>query len=118
MTGLLENANPGTLFIDSSTIDPLASKALGESIELFKSHMVDAPVSGGVIGAEAGTLTFMVGGNDVSYTMAKPILELMGKNIVHCGHSCTLGSITLFYELIWRSYGSSGKIVQQPCACD
>ena len=52
-------------------------------------RMVDAPVSGGVGGAEAGTLTFMVGGSDDNFAAAKPILECMGKNIVHCGDNGT-----------------------------
>lgn len=62
--GIFENAKPGTLIIDSSTIDPLASKALHEEAGAKKLNMLDAPVSGGVTGAAAGTLTFMVGGPD------------------------------------------------------
>lgn len=83
--GIIEAASPGTLLIDSSTIDvgsarDVAAAALGKGFE-----MVDAPVSGGVGGAEAGTLTFMVGGSDAGYAGAKPILDLMGKNIFHAG---------------------------------
>lgn len=83
--GLLEKATPGTLLIDSSTIDvatarDVAAKALAKGIA-----MVDAPVSGGVGGAEAGTLTFMVGGSEDDFARAKPILDAMGKNIVHAG---------------------------------
>ena len=83
--GVLASVSPGTLLIDSSTIDPhtardVAMDALGKGLA-----MVDAPVSGGTGGAEAGTLTFMVGGSADNFLRAKPILEAMGSNIVHCG---------------------------------
>jgi len=83
--GVLASVSPGALLIDSSTIDPhtardVAMDALGKRLA-----MVDAPVSGGTGGAEAGTLTFMVGGSADNFARAKPILEAMGKNIVHCG---------------------------------
>lgn len=52
---------------------------------MFKCSMIDAPVSGGVGGAAAGTLTFMVGGSQVDFNRARPVLETMGKNVVHCG---------------------------------
>ena len=60
--GIIENAKPGSLLIDSSTIDPLVSRSLHEAAAAAKLRMIDAPVSGGVTGAAAGTLTFMVGG--------------------------------------------------------
>lgn len=75
----------GALLIDCSTIDvETARKVAGLAAEKG-FDMVDAPVSGGVGGAEAGTLTFMVGGPDSAFDRAKPILEKMGKAIVHCG---------------------------------
>ena len=85
--GVLASVSPGTLLIDSSTIDPhtardVAMDALGKGLA-----MIDAPVSGGTGGAEAGTLTFMVGGSATDFARAKPILEAMGNNIVHCGDS-------------------------------
>ncbi|MEQ9145025.1 MAG: 3-hydroxyisobutyrate dehydrogenase [Parvibaculaceae bacterium] len=83
--GLLAAAETGTLFIDSSTIDvETARKVIGEA-EAKGMPMVDAPVSGGVGGAEAGTLTFMVGGEKGSFDAAKPYLDVMGKNIFHAG---------------------------------
>ena len=83
--GVLANAKPGALFIDSSTIDVDSARAvIGAAID--KSfEMVDAPVSGGVAAATAGTLTFMVGGETASFEKAKPILDVMGKNIFHAG---------------------------------
>ena len=83
--GVLKGAKPGTPLIDSSTIDPLTSREVAMDAKARGCPMIDAPVSGGVGGAEAGTLTFMVGGETHDYEAAKPILQAMGKNIVHCG---------------------------------
>jgi 3-hydroxyisobutyrate dehydrogenase len=83
--GVLKGAAPGTPLIDSSTIDPLTAREVAMDAKAKGCPMVDAPVSGGVGGAEAGTLTFMVGGEPRDFEAAKPILQAMGKNIVHCG---------------------------------
>lgn len=83
--GLLATAKPGTLFIDSSTIDVATARQVEAAAEAAGHLMVDAPVSGGVAGAEAATLTFMVGGSDAAFERAKPILEVMGRTIVHAG---------------------------------
>jgi 3-hydroxyisobutyrate dehydrogenase len=82
---MLKTAVPGTLFIDSSTIDVASARSAHESAAAAGMESLDAPVSGGVGGASAGTLTFMCGGTDAAFSRAKPILELMGKKIVHCG---------------------------------
>jgi len=81
--GVLASAPPGALLIDCSTIDVASARAVAEAAGGF--DMLDAPVSGGVGGAEAGTLTFMVGGSEAAFARAKPLLEQMGRNIVHCG---------------------------------
>jgi 3-hydroxyisobutyrate dehydrogenase len=83
--GLLASAAKGTLFIDSSTIDIPSARETIAAAENAGMMMLDAPVSGGVGGAEAGTLTFMVGGAAEAFAKAKPILEKMGKNIFHAG---------------------------------
>jgi len=83
--GVLKAAKAGTPLIDSSTIDPLTSREVAMDAKAKGCPMVDAPVSGGVGGAEAGTLTFMVGGDARDFEVAKPVLLGMGKNIVHCG---------------------------------
>jgi 3-hydroxyisobutyrate dehydrogenase len=83
--GIIENANPGTLLIDSSTIDVSTAREVAEAAEAKGLPMVDAPVSGGVGGAQGGTLTFMVGGSEDAFARAQPILALMGKTIVHAG---------------------------------
>jgi 3-hydroxyisobutyrate dehydrogenase len=82
---VLESTRPGTLLIDCSTIDVETARALATSAAAAGRPMVDAPVSGGTGGAEAGTLTFMVGGSDEAFAAARPILEAMGKTIVHAG---------------------------------
>jgi 3-hydroxyisobutyrate dehydrogenase len=83
--GVIKSAKPGTPLIDCSTIDPLTAREVAMDAKARGCPMVDAPVSGGVGGAEAGTLTFMVGGDTKDFEAAKPILQAMGKNIVHCG---------------------------------
>ncbi len=83
--GLFINANPETLFIDCSSIDPETTRDLNNRAQDMGFEMIDAPVSGGVTGAEAGTLTLMVGGDEKVVERAKPILEALGKRIVHVG---------------------------------
>jgi 3-hydroxyisobutyrate dehydrogenase len=83
--GLLAAAAPDTLFIDCSTIDVRTARDVAAAAEGSGFAMVDAPVSGGVGGAEAGTLTFMVGGGEGAFARAAPILAAMGKAVVHAG---------------------------------
>ncbi len=75
----------GTLVIDCSTIDVESAKRAHEAGAAAGAVTLDAPVSGGVGGATAGTLTFMCGGSDEAFARAKPVLEAMGRRIVHCG---------------------------------
>ena len=81
----LPAAPKGALVIDSSTIDVDSARKAHEAGASARALTLDAPVSGGVGGATAGTLTFMCGGSDEAFARAKPILEAMGKRIVHCG---------------------------------
>jgi 3-hydroxyisobutyrate dehydrogenase len=83
--GVLARAAPGALLIDSSTIDVETARAVASAAEAKRFAMLDAPVSGGVTGAQAGTLTFMVGGPADAFARAKPLLDAMGKTIVHAG---------------------------------
>jgi 3-hydroxyisobutyrate dehydrogenase len=83
--GVLESAAEGALLIDSSTIDVESARAVAAEAEQRGLAMVDAPVSGGVTGAQAATLTFMVGGPEAAFERARPVLEAMGKTIVHAG---------------------------------
>ena len=82
---VLPNAAKGALLIDCSTIDVDTARAVHGKAAAKGLAMVDAPVSGGVGGAEGATLTFMVGGADDAVARARPLLEKMGRNIVHCG---------------------------------
>lgn len=83
--GVLGGVKAGTPLIDCSTIDPHTARDVATSAKAKGCPMLDAPVSGGVGGAEAGTLTFMVGGEAADFERVKPVLQAMGKNIVHCG---------------------------------
>jgi len=85
--GVIGAAGAGVLLIDSSTIDVATAREVAARAAEQGLAMVDAPVSGGVAGAQAGTLTFMVGGPDAAFARARPILEAMGKTIVHAGGS-------------------------------
>ena len=76
---------PACLVIDSSTIDAASAQRVGEALAKQQIAFVDAPVSGGVAGATAGTLTFIVGGEASAYQRALPVLQTMGKNIFHAG---------------------------------
>ncbi len=84
---ILPAAKPGTLFIDSSTIDVADARAAHGAAREAGHRAVDAPVSGGVVGATAGTLAFMVGGPADAFDAAEPLLDVMGKKVVHCGDS-------------------------------
>jgi 3-hydroxyisobutyrate dehydrogenase len=83
--GALAHLAPGTLVVDSSTIDIDTARALHESVTAAGFRFLDAPVSGGVFGAESGTLTFMVGGSGADLAEAKPLIEAMAGRIFHAG---------------------------------
>jgi 3-hydroxyisobutyrate dehydrogenase len=82
---ILPSAKRGALFIDCSTIDVTSARAAHALAAQRGVAALDAPVSGGVAGAKAATLTFMVGGSAEAFARGKPILERMGKRVVHCG---------------------------------
>ena len=82
---IAKNLKPNTLFVDCSTINVSEAMGLHEKCKKHKFLSLDAPVSGGVIGAENGTLTFMVGGTDKAYNLMLPLFNVMGNNSVLCG---------------------------------
>ena len=84
---ILPAARPDTLFIDCSTIDVTSAQAAHDAAAAAGMASVDAPVSGGVGGAQAGTLTFMAGATEAAFARAEPILAAMGKRIVRCGEA-------------------------------
>ncbi len=85
--GVIAKAKPGTLLIDCSTIDVETARVVAAAAAAKGLAMLDAPVSGGVGGAVAGTLTFMVGGSEEAFTRAAPLFATMGKNVVHAGQA-------------------------------
>lgn len=82
---ILDVAKPGTLFVDCSTIDVADARRAAELVVAAGHRALDAPVSGGVAGAAAGTLTFMVGGAADDFAAARPLLDVLGGKVVHCG---------------------------------
>jgi 2-hydroxy-3-oxopropionate reductase len=83
--GLLEGLDSGALVIDMSTISPVVAREIADAGHQQGVEMLDAPVSGGDVGAREGTLSIMVGGSGVAFERARPILEVLGKTIVHVG---------------------------------
>ncbi|MFQ5773900.1 MAG: 3-hydroxyisobutyrate dehydrogenase [Kiloniellaceae bacterium] len=83
--GIMAAAGKGALLIDCSTIDVASARAVHEAAAAAGLEMLDAPVSGGVAGAAAATLTFMVGGSQAAFARGKPYFEAMGRTIVHAG---------------------------------
>jgi 3-hydroxyisobutyrate dehydrogenase len=87
--GLLATLRPQVAVIDCSTIDPLTAQQVADAAAQRGIAMADAPVSGGTAGAQAATLTFMVGATPALFERIKPVLTHMGRNVVHCGPSGT-----------------------------
>ena len=75
----------GSCFIDCSTVDINTTRQVATLLKNAAIHVLDAPVSGGVGGAEAGTLTFMVGGSEDSFAIGNPLFKIMGQRVIHCG---------------------------------
>lgn len=83
--GLAQSAKPGTVIVDASTISPEESRKIGQALAKKGIHYLDAPCTGSTPGANAGTLTFMIGGDQKIYEQVKPIMEVMGKRFYYCG---------------------------------
>ena len=84
---ILPHMAQGALFLDCSTVDVESAVSVAADAEAVGVMAVDAPVSGGIGGADQGTLTFMAGGSDVGFARAQPLFEIMGQKAVHCGKS-------------------------------
>ncbi|TMV14518.1 3-hydroxyisobutyrate dehydrogenase [Arenibacterium halophilum] len=84
---IIPSMRPGACFVDCSTVDVDSARAVAEMAQDAGLLAVDAPVSGGIGGASAGTLTFMAGGSDAGFARAEPLFEIMGQKAVHCGES-------------------------------
>ncbi len=98
--GALGGASAGTIFIDFSTIDPATSRHLAQACEARDVRFLDAPVSGGPEGAEAGTLTVMVGGEREAFDAAAPVFDAVGGKVLHVGPSGAGLSIKLINQML------------------
>lgn len=85
--GVLAGAGPGKVLVDMSTISPIATRKMSEILGEKGVEMLDAPVSGGDIGARNGTLSIMVGGKPEVFERVKPVFDVLGKNVIHVGDS-------------------------------
>jgi len=85
--GVIEAARAGMIVVDHSTISPSATRKMADALKARGASLLDAPVSGGDVGAKNATLSIMVGGEESAFQKAQPLLSLMGKTIVHCGPS-------------------------------
>jgi 2-hydroxy-3-oxopropionate reductase len=83
--GVAEGLSAGKVVVDMSSISPIDTKAFAQQVNAKGAEYLDAPVSGGEVGAKAASLTIMVGGTDATFALVKPLFELMGKNITHVG---------------------------------
>ena len=83
--GLIEGARAGSVVADASTISPSESRKIGEALQAKGVEFLDAPCTGSTPGAEGGTLTFMIGGQEEVFQKVKPYLEVMGKRLYYCG---------------------------------
>src|SRR5206468_4056104 len=83
--GVIEGAKAGSVVIDMTTMSPSITREIAEALQGREVEMLDAPVSGGDVGAKAGTLSIMVGGKEEVFQRCLPVFQAMGKNIVHLG---------------------------------
>ena len=83
--GLIEGARPGLLYVDMSTIAPAVAVQVARSLKEKGMRCLDAPVSGGDVGAQRGTLSIMVGGDQDAFEQVKPVFDVVGQSAVWCG---------------------------------
>ncbi len=98
--GLVEAMRPGTVLVDMSTISPVATRAIAERLAASGISMLDAPVSGGPIGAKNAALSIMVGGDKEAFERVRPVLSAMGTTISHVGASGAGQTVKLCNQLV------------------
>jgi len=98
--GVIEGIKPGSVVIDMSTISPQATREMARRLKDKGAAMLDAPVSGGDIGAQNGTLSIMVGGEECDFERCRPVFEAMGKNIVHVGPNGMGQTVKLMNQIL------------------
>jgi 2-hydroxy-3-oxopropionate reductase len=120
--GVAEGLKPGTLVIDMSSISPTSTKAFAEKIAAKGGDYLDAPVSGGEVGAKQATLTIMVGGSDAAFDRAKPLFDVMGKNVtlvgpIGAGQTCKVANqiiVALTIEAVAEALTFASKAGADP----
>ncbi|MDR1194340.1 MAG: NAD(P)-dependent oxidoreductase [Peptococcaceae bacterium] len=98
--GVLESCQPGAIIMDMSSVAPASTKAMAKAAERYGVVYMDAPVSGGVAGAAAGTLTIMVGCDEATYEKVSDVLRVLGKNIYHVGEAGAGDAIKIVNNLL------------------
>jgi len=98
--GIIEGGRPGLVHIDMSTISPAVTRRIASRLAEKGVEMLDAPVSGGDTGAQAGTLSIMVGGKEETFQRCRPIFEVLGRTIVHCGPNGAGQTVKLCNQIV------------------
>jgi 3-hydroxyisobutyrate dehydrogenase len=98
--GIIEGGRPGLVHIDMSTISPAVTRRIASRLAEKGLEMLDAPVSGGDTGAQAGTLSIMVGGKEETFQRCRPIFEVLGRTIVHCGPNGAGQTVKLCNQIV------------------
>jgi len=98
--GIIEGGRPGLVHVDMSTISPAVTRRIASRLAEEGFEMLDAPVSGGETGAQAGTLSIMVGGKEETLQRCRPVLEALGRTIVHCGPSGAGQTVKLCNQIV------------------
>jgi 3-hydroxyisobutyrate dehydrogenase len=98
--GIIEGEHPGLVHIDMSTISPAVTRRIASRLAEKGIEMLDAPVSGGDTGAQAGTLSIMVGGKEETFQRCRPIFEVLGRTIVHCGPNGAGQTVKLCNQIV------------------
>lgn len=98
--GIIEGGQPGLVHIDMSTISPAVTRRVASTLAEKRVEMLDAPVSGGDTGAKAGTLSIMVGGREETFERCRPIFEVLGRTIVHCGPNGAGQTVKLCNQIV------------------
>jgi len=98
--GIIEGGRPGLVHIDMSTISPAVTRRIASRLAEKGIEMLDAPVSGGDMGAQAGTLSIMVGGKEETFQRCRPIFEALGRTIVHCGPNGAGQTVKLCNQIV------------------
>jgi 2-hydroxy-3-oxopropionate reductase len=98
--GIMEGGRPGLIHVDMSTISPAVTRRIASRLAEKGVEMLDAPVSGGDTGAQAGTLSIMVGGKEETFRRCQPIFEVLGRTIVHCGPNGAGQTVKLCNQIV------------------